>query len=775
VKYYDSFGEGGFHSAFLTTYAFGTIAFENIPFSKLKGARCRNITVLADRAMVNQASVEYGPPRFAGTSYHLVKCDAPGAFHPKITMLLGEKTGRLRVGSANLTALGLGGNKEQIASISYSEEEPSNARYFKSALAYLRHYVPDDDPWFETSVDRALRSSTWLRDGDFEPGFSGAGTRELDFLCDRPETNLLEQIITSIGDDQIERLVILSPYWDTKLDGLARLRNRLGGPLTDILIEVGNNGFPSDQLARFGGVSLYDVAEGKTGRFWHAKLIIALGAKWDHIISGSMNCTQPALMGPAAGGNAEAAIYKRVARGTALEALHLNSYQGSPVRAEQFEKLQECFDLPDPPIEFVDGGSLVLRSDTLLWTRPRKIPAAPRILRLHDRDGRELRQLEGSEQGFAPLTILSDEPRPKSGIMTFADGTVSAPIQVSDLDALKHNTRPPQKGRKKKIEDRLAEAIDEDLGLIEALDELEALQEEDAAANSFQAPKAKPESKAAIEPTYEVLSYDAFIRARTEANRHASIHEATAHPQHDRPSNHINDCLNRMIGLVGPDLAGIEEKDFASVDQIDFRTTEPKSDSDDDAPPSKPTGKERPRSNAARLRDTANKFKEAVSAFEARSKALKGKIITTAEMVRIRALLQIILNHARPLTGAYSPKQILPIYHLDGHDWPRLVGRLLLQHFGVARALQYLTVMPDESEQELVLEYLAICNWAAMAARAAVMTEGKANVVKGGIERLLPALAAQTQEILALLESDRIYYARVTQGLDDRFKQRLGL
>src|SRR3546814_10074911 len=82
MKYFDAFGEGGFHSAFMTTYAFGSLAFEDIPFPKLRGAGCRNIVVLADTGMVNQAFSDFGPPRFAGTSYHLIKAAAPGAFHP---------------------------------------------------------------------------------------------------------------------------------------------------------------------------------------------------------------------------------------------------------------------------------------------------------------------------------------------------------------------------------------------------------------------------------------------------------------------------------------------------------------------------------------------------------------------------------------------------------------------------------------------------------------------------------------------------------------------
>ena len=54
MKYFDVFAESGFHSAFLTTYAFGAQAFEDVPFSRLRGSGCRNIVILADRQMVNQ-------------------------------------------------------------------------------------------------------------------------------------------------------------------------------------------------------------------------------------------------------------------------------------------------------------------------------------------------------------------------------------------------------------------------------------------------------------------------------------------------------------------------------------------------------------------------------------------------------------------------------------------------------------------------------------------------------------------------------------------------
>jgi len=449
MKYFEAFGEGGFHSAFMTTYAFGALAFEDIPFSKLRGAGCRNITVLADRGMVNQAFSEFGPPRFAGTSYHLVKADAPGVFHPKITMLIGEAKGRLIVGSANLTALGLGGNKEQIASIYYSSDAPENAKYFASALAYLRRYVPQDDQWFPVCLRRAMRSAPWLRDDELDLTFDARGETDVNFLFDRPEITVLDQIVACLCDDIVERLVILSPYWDAQLRGLALLRSAMDNPVTDILIDGTLGGFPASKLSSALDVSLFDVSSQTEGRFLHAKLIIAQGKLWDHVISGGMNCTFPALMGPTLLGNAEAGIYKRAARGTAIEALGLSSYQDARVEGDEFSRLQQSFEdvttseaASEPAI---DGGSLILKSGSLSWIVPAKLPTAPAIICLYDRDGRSICEID-AENGFVAYDVSPDALRPKYGIVKFANGAMSAPVQVVDLDCLAVTTLPPTAG-----------------------------------------------------------------------------------------------------------------------------------------------------------------------------------------------------------------------------------------------------------------------------------------------------------------------------------------
>lgn len=778
MKYFEAFGEGGFHSAFMTTYAFGALAFEDIPFAKLRGAGCRNITVLADRGMVNQAFSEFGPPRFAGTSYHLVKADAPGVFHPKITMLIGETKGRLIVGSANLTALGLGGNKEQVASIYYSSDAPENAKYFVSVLAYLRRYVPQDDQWFPVCLRRAMRSAPWLSNVNFDLAFDARGTSNVTLLLDRPEFTVLDQIVASIGEDTVKRLVIVSPYWDAELRGLALLRLALDNPVTDILIDGTVGGFPASMLSSVSNVSLFDVSPQAEGRFLHAKLIIAQGERWDHVISGSMNCTFPALMGSTTQGNAEAGIYKRLVRSTAIEALGLESYQNVRIVAGEFTRLQQSFE--NAPTfgaaneTAADGGSLTLKSGRLSWTAPERLSEAPVTIQIYDRDSRNMWEL-GTENGLAAWDVSSDAARPKYGIVKFASGAMSAPVQVVDLDYLAVTTLPPQRGHKRRLMDTLLESSDEDLDLIEVFKQLEVLEAEDRAHRSGQTPRAKPQAADVKPPIHEVLSYDDFIRARTNANAQGKPFGLYLNSRNDSAASLMSTCLNRMIGLVGPDLRVLEDECIDAFGSIDFRTTEPQSVEDSGIGDTPPESVSPAQAYSKQIYATTKKFQEAVSAFEARGKDLADKAITSSEMVRLRALLQIILAYAQPIEGAYSPAQILPVYTVDGYDWPRLIGRLLRQHFSATRALQNLTVEEDEAEQQRVLEYLAFANWSASAAYIAVRSNKKAAFLLTLLEPLMASISEQTQAILSVFEGDRIYFQEITAKLDTRFKDRLGL
>jgi hypothetical protein len=779
MKYYDAFAESGYHSAFLTTYAFGAQAFEDIPFSRLRGSGCRNITVLADRQMVNQSLAEYGSPRFAGTSYHLVKADAPGAFHPKITLLIGAKKGRLLIGSANLTALGLGGNKELVANIAYTTETPDHARQFAEAMTYIRRNVPADDLWVSTAMQRALRAAPWLRHVlEAATAPDDATQPEVELLLDRPSETILDQIIRLVGGDPIKRLIVVSPYWDTRLEGLARLRTALATPPADLLIEAKITSFPKSELHRFSDIGLFDVDPSDSKRFVHAKLLIAQGRSWDHVISGSMNCTLPALVGPSiARGNAEAGIYKRVPPGTALAALGLDAYQAAPVLPKDLLDMTELKSTSSEATEYVDGGTITLQSGRLNWTPPST--GAPRqavSLVLHDRDGALFgSKIDLTDYGTRGWLIDVETDRPKSGVVHFGDGTASAPVQIVDLNVLAVRTQPVAQGRKKSLTDILAEATDTDLVIYEAYIELESLEIDDnSVAAEISAQLVPTVVSAPAAQNYSILPYEEFVCARTSIMAQGGQLSGLFRARHDSAVNSLSATLNRLIGLVGADLDAAEDKELNAIGAMDFRMTEPVAASDEDQPlPQDATPK--PVKASKQTVATAKKIQDAVQAFEGRCRSLTGKPIGTAELVRLRALLQIILSHAQPVRGTAAATQILPVHTKDGYDWPRLVGRLLRQHFGTARALQGLRVEQDETEQRRVLEYLAMADWGAKAAALAAKSHPKSADLRVPLDGLAKALHAQVELILGDVAEDKQYFAQLHSKLDERFSVRLGL
>ncbi|MBP2159120.1 MULTISPECIES: hypothetical protein [Asticcacaulis] len=779
MKYYDAFGQSGFHSAFLTTFAFGSLAFEDIPLPRLRGAGCRNILVLADRVMANQASSEFGPPRFAGSSYHLIPVDAPQAFHPKIAMLVGKSKGRLMVGSANLTALGLAGNKELVTTIEWGEDEPETAGLFAAALDYIRSYAPANFPGFEMAIDRLLKNTPWLRQAVISS--ERHESAELSLLMDEPDRTIVDQIETLIASDEIERLTVVSPYWDAGLEGLVRLRGAMANPPIHILSTAGQP-FPIEALDRVAGTKLFDLKAFKGGkflgtRFLHAKLIIAQGKSWDHVISGSMNCTFAALLGRrAASGNAEAGIYRRLPAGTAFEILGLAGYEDFPLVPADMAPLSNALSIDISSSTALDGGRLVILDRVLTWRPPVGPDYLEAKIALYDRDDALLfRQEDQPSASTGPWVVEPESARPRYGLVQFPNGAVSAPVSVIDLDTLEASTLPSQGGRKGKLIDALQTAEDADLSLLEILNELEQLDLSDQAEEAADLTRLRVVSgDQAAGPQSRVLPYDEFVRARTEA-RLAGVIESPYLGSLGRAGSYLADCLNQLINLVGEDLDAAEEAELARQTLANIETTEP-TDQDaevlPDQPPDVPrTPKQEARKNQGLL--TAKKIQDAVTAFEKRCRSRTVETISTSETVRARLLLQVILDHAQPIGGAAREREVLPAYIREGHDWPRLLGRTIaaLSRLNVVRNLH---VEPVESEQRRVIECLATADWAAKAALVAV----NGNQEAGRLQALLAPVASNQRQqcdvVLSASPGDLGYFEEIQNKLRSRYT-RLGV
>lgn len=766
----------------MTTYSFGAQAFEAVPFWRLRGAGCYNITLLADAGMFNQEMASFGAAQFAGSSYHVVKVRQKGAFHPKITLLLGQKKGKLLVGSANLTAAGLGGNRELVAEIKYDRDNEHHAALFRQAIDYLQSKVPSDDPWFDIALNRAKRRTPWLH------SISQENESEIgaELILDRPGRSILAQLSDAVGGDEIERITIMSPYWDSELRALKELRAAFAYPPIRVLIDAPEMAFPTDALRGLDNVEIYDLDALGSARFVHAKLIVLEGKEADHVLSGSINCSAPAMLQGSIK-NSEAGIYTKVARGSALDSLGITPSLEEPLDPASIPN----FAKPGPGDDqqgasFRDGGEVVCSDRAIEWKGSGGAGWRPEEVRLYTRANDQVGHVLKLENEVEKRWILRDgDKRPRTAVVTFSDGVVSAPVPIVDLSVLQLTTKPASGSKRNKIEDSIADMQFEDLDLFEALSQLEALEhEDDEADGALRNRRQVGNQDTGQREASGRLPYKEFVKRREESS---AVGQHAAGPivgvSEDRPSDLVSECLNRIIGLVsaghiGEEIDALEElEDDAEPPNEGSENTD---DEDGEGPEGDAPGEGRSGGNNRRRRSAkailrqvkrghASKIKQAVDGYEKYCRGLPEGGIGTEELVRLRVLLQIVLRYAQPISGGSEPHQVLPVYDSQLMGWPRLVGRLLIQHFGRDKLIERLELSENDTERKRVLEYLSTCLWTAHAAQKAVADVRQANPIKVSLQKIVADLQAITSTFVANSGPDRDYLGQIVSRLDEHF------
>ena len=378
MRYDETFNQDGYHSALLTSYSFDPVLFRNVILTRMRSNGCRNIAVLVDQDMLNRTLSVIKTAERAGSAYHLAKRAVSGAFHPKIVLRLGKDKGSLMMGSANLTTGGLTGNMEALTELTASEEDMSAAPLLKYALEYFEMHSDPKDKAMQDVLSRARDKTPWIADVEAarESEFDG---RRLLLATDGDGAPIGESFASFIGEDTIDRLLVVSPYWDKNLSGLGRLRSALGMPDTAMVVdtEAEEQGFTRSACNSQLGITLHSIEEHYAAwdmkdqiRRLHAKVIIACGEKADYVLSGSANATTPGLYGRyGADGNAEACLIREEPKGTAIDRLGLSACLSGEMALKDLNLRSETADdshsdsedLSWPP----DGGSMWIEHGSL--------------------------------------------------------------------------------------------------------------------------------------------------------------------------------------------------------------------------------------------------------------------------------------------------------------------------------------------------------------------------------------------------------------------------
>ncbi|MCI0755544.1 phospholipase D-like domain-containing protein [Teichococcus vastitatis] len=800
MRLYERLGDTGYHTAIISSFGIDFEAFETIALSRLRGAGCRNVVLIADAAMVGLAlNGGSPPPRSAGAHYLLVKASASGGvFHPKIFLQLGRKGGRMIVASANATGAGLAGNLELASLIECGGEDSGEQRLIAAGWAFLRRFLDERQQAVADKMDWARARTPWLLRARPAEGLETLvdGTQAA-FIASGVSGGIGARFCRMVGDVSADRLIVLSPYWDERLAALRQLQERLDAADTAALIDTAQGLFPTDALrngraVRVGELAGFDERRfpKRNSRFVHAKLIVATTGDTDHVLVGSANCTLAALgRGDEPGINEEACLYRRVPAGRVLDELGLTvvANGGRTVDVADIPAYDPGEELPLDDARASDPGTFEAVFDRLRWW-----PSSPALGTDVARGSAIVELIANDDAIFdvpleaaatpdtSPLafSIPAGAARPRLARVRFQDGRRSGAAVVACVGELRSETREPMGSRGEKAAAALDDAQEEGLWLLEILDDLEAA---DRGAGTHPPSDAmvprgpRVPDRGTGQP--QMLDYAAFLAGR---RRRVEPGERERNSLAGSASSRVRAFLNRALGVT---LAGAEAESRPDDDREILRALDTGDEVSDGASAiegglelGQTAGLRAKTAHPAlrRLAD-ARAFGDAVNAFGKR--IVDAKEIGAKDLLRLRALLTAIaIAGFGEATRKPTAVQVLPTAASGSAEaWPRLMGRALNAFFGgrepAVRRLE-LEAVHDRLPTD-VLETWATCIWAGETALAASRCVPSLSALVPILERLV----AQMTLWIALTPEERSSrdFIAVREALDARFQERLGL
>ncbi len=316
---------GGYEASLITTFNATLPFYEEVLLRKLVGAGCRHNVVLMDRSQcaISWAS-EATRPRLAGHAYTLLPIGAPGAFHPKLCILVGAKKASILIGSHNLTLSGFGYNREITNWIEVtSAKDAEGAAVLADAWGMASRWIEmERGKTADVLIEAALALANFVLSliANAKPS---ASTFALTHMPSGP--SLIDQISERVSSG-IKRIGVVGAFFDKELALVGELGKRW--PAAEVVVGIDPDSVQLFAMPPTGGARYVDARQmwPSSQNYLHAKVIyFDAGDEGSAFVSGSANPSRPAWMGATGSCNVEAVLLRTGAdaRATA-EATGLN-------------------------------------------------------------------------------------------------------------------------------------------------------------------------------------------------------------------------------------------------------------------------------------------------------------------------------------------------------------------------------------------------------------------------------------------------------------------
>ncbi len=301
-------------NAIVLTHNIDFVFIQSVVLPTLRKCGHPALTVLADHACASESFAHQERIITSlGTRYRVIPVAMHPSFrfHPKAIFLSGQKKATLLVGSGNLTFGGWRENGEIWIHYDSANDGTQPLAAFRNYLRYLLDYIPSKEA-LEAQLVEAFDPKTreWAKELSEPENLLWKGQDRIP---------LIEKIGSYIGNDDIEKLYVCTPYFDEEAEALLKIAGKLKAPKINVLVQSRETNLTAEAASKLGkefnlqGVSFFhteaDDDDGSKNHRrevrLHAKFIAVQRKNKVTVFAGSANCSKAALTIPGHKGNAE--------------------------------------------------------------------------------------------------------------------------------------------------------------------------------------------------------------------------------------------------------------------------------------------------------------------------------------------------------------------------------------------------------------------------------------------------------------------------------------
>ena len=291
--------------AFVSTYDFDPRFFESRVLSTRGFGSATAILVFMDSRRYAELMSHGMEADLFNRRYLVIPTrHAAGVFHPKLYLVLGKSSAVGLVGSSNCTSAGVAYNLELASTfstrvandgLSHAASADLVRSVYKAFRAFSEQNVAVGGFVEKEVFDRAETAHEWLR----HDKSGSTAPRDFDFL-NSLEGSIFSQLKDRLDGRVVERISVLSPFYDKDLRTIARLASEWPGAKIEIVGQPKYSRLPTSSLTALfsSGVSgRLLAATTPPGRRLHAKALAFRTDAGTFWFMGSANATEYGLDG----------------------------------------------------------------------------------------------------------------------------------------------------------------------------------------------------------------------------------------------------------------------------------------------------------------------------------------------------------------------------------------------------------------------------------------------------------------------------------------------